>query len=157
MDNLPSIKAFKELIDDIIKEDMSDLAQKMEQGFKEYFADPWKYADEHRRGISDMKWADMQQMGDPIYSHGDIVEFKVGGFGRIRKVQLYHNGWPCSYAVMRVPNKPFHATNKCAWHYEGDIERLVGESSDEVKEIIQQLNGDHEKSLIAHIERSNNE
>ncbi len=133
---------------------MEDLYEKFKKGMEDWFKDPWKYAEEHRRGISDMAWAGMQQMGDPIYSHGDIVEFKVGGFGRIREVKRANSGgWPCSYATMEVPGKPSHATSKCAWHYEGDIEGLVEKSSEDVKQIIQQLNGDHHESLIAHIER----
>jgi len=112
------------------------------------------HADEHRRGINDMEWAAMQEKGPALYSHGDIVEFKVGGFGRIGEVSEANGGWPVSYSVMSVPGKPFHARNISAWHYEGDIKGLFKEASKEISEIIRQLNDDKHRSLVAHVERA---
>jgi hypothetical protein len=133
--------------------DKNPLEKLSKQVIEDWFKDPWKYADEHRRGINDMEWASMQSMEDPIYSYGDIVEFKVGGFGRINTISS-GGSWPPSYSVMKVPDKPFHSDSKCAWHYEGDILRLVKKASSEVSEIMATLNDDHNNSLAAHVMRA---
>ena len=85
-----------------------------------------EFAEEHRRGISDCEWASMQQMGKPIYRKGQIVEFKVGGFGVITEISKAKGGWPCSYATKKVKGMKQHTSYKSAWHYEGDIKRLAG-------------------------------
>lgn len=87
------------------------------------------YIDEHRRGISDLEWASKQQMGDPIYVNGDIVEFVAGGFGMIKKTSKADNGWPVSYSLEEIESKPFHPKGIVAWHYEGDIKGLIVESA----------------------------
>lgn len=84
------------------------------------------WVDEHRRGINDVAWARMQPDGPPNYRIGDVVEFMVGGFGVIDKVNEPLNGWPSSYSTDSYESLPPHATHKCAWHYEGDFKRLVG-------------------------------
>ena len=88
-----------------------------------YWNGPW--VDNHRKGISDMDWAQMQPAGPPKYAEGDIVEFQVGGFGVIREVSEPHNGWPASYATDNVETLPPHSGHKAAWHYEGDFKRLA--------------------------------
>jgi len=100
-------------------------------------AKPWdgiihwdsKNVDAHRRGINDITWATMQPKGPPKYVLGDIVEFKVGGYGIITKVSKPHNGWPSEYSADEVPGLRFHAKGINAWHYEGDIKRLYRKSA----------------------------
>lgn len=95
----------------------------------EFIMPDWNsdYIDGHRRGISDMAWARKQPQATN-YFVGDIVEFKVGGFGIIDEVQRHGGGWPASYSTEKIKGKPFHATSKVAWHYEGDFKKLVGDS-----------------------------
>jgi len=94
--------------------------------FSENLKQYWESADKHRRGISDMAWAEQQPKGPPKYRLGDVVKFKVGGVGIITDVSKPHNGWPSSYAVKPIKGRKFHPKNKSAWHYEGDISKLVG-------------------------------
>ena len=82
------------------------------------------FVDEHRRGISDAAWA-RQQPKEVNYFIGDVVEFKVGGFGVIDDVAHGPGDWPPGYSVKRVKGFAGHAKNKIAWHYEGDFLRLV--------------------------------
>ncbi len=75
--------------------------------------------DEHRKEFNDMQWADQQPTGAPNFNIGDIVEFKVGGYGIITKISEPHGGWPSSYATEKaktLPPPPYYA-----WHYEGDF------------------------------------
>ena len=94
-----------------------------------------EYIDEHRRGISDIKWANKQPRADEQpwaeskYIEGDVVEFMVGGYGIINKVSLSQSGGPTQYATNPIKNKKFHAKGKYAWHYEGDIKKLIEESA----------------------------
>lgn len=78
--------------------------------------------DKHRRGICDAEWAKMQKYGEPEYFIGDVVKFKVGGWGVINEVAPAHDGWPASYSAAEIKGKPFHSKGKVAWHYEGDME-----------------------------------
>jgi hypothetical protein len=106
------------------------------------FPEPWKgywdsnHIDKHRLGISDIKWASMQNKGPAKYMRGDIVKFKAGGIGIIHEVTQPQDGWPASYSARKVPGHPFHAKGKAAWHYEGDIERLVNPSAIRSMEIL---------------------
>jgi hypothetical protein len=75
-----------------------------------------------------MAWA-RKQPRETNYFIGDIVEFKVGGYGIIDEVQRHGSGWPAKYSTERVEGKPYHPTTKGAWHYEGDFKRLAGEST----------------------------
>lgn len=85
-----------------------------------------EYTDEHRRGLSDMQWRSMQNFCPSKYMKGDIIEFMVGGFGIIDEVD---EGPPPQYSASKVRGLPFHATTKVAWHYEGDIKKLIGPSA----------------------------
>lgn len=137
-------------IEDSLKE---AVAKSFEAAFKDLAENPGKYADEHRKDINDMEWADMQPKGKPKYGYGDIVEFKVGGFGRIDEVTKPANGWPSSYSVMEVPGMKFHAEDICAWHYEGDILGLKKKASKEVRQVMAQMKNDHQQSMAAHAMR----
>ena len=85
--------------------------------------------DNHRKQYTDIEWALAQPTGPAKYMIGDVVEFRVGGFGIIDEVCHPHNGWPASYSVARAEGKPFHAKGITAWHYEGDFKELVGKSA----------------------------
>lgn len=87
-----------------------------------------EFVPKHRRGISDMRWAEMQIKRDPIYMVGDVIEFKEGGFGVIAEVSSGY-GWPTSYSINPVVGLEHHPETKIAWFYEGDIKRLVQESN----------------------------
>ncbi len=80
-----------------------------DQALKNY----WDNADAHRRGKTDMEWVSEQRQGPPRFMMGDIVEFKVGGFGIIKDVSKPHDGWPASYSTDEVPGKKFHAHQMC--------------------------------------------
>lgn len=83
----------------------------------------------HRGRMNDLQWAMSQPLGPARFAVGDVVEFKVGGFGIISGVSAAHDGWPCSYAATRIAGVPFHARGVGAWHYEGDIKRIVARSA----------------------------
>ena len=100
-----------------IEFDVEDFFKRMQRG---------DFEDAHRRQYPGSEWAAHQQMGKPIYKKGDIVEFMVGGYGKITTVSKAHDGWPCSYSAKKVKGLAFHANNICAWHYEGDIKRKAG-------------------------------
>jgi hypothetical protein len=91
------------------------------------FSDYWnsKHVDAHRRGITDLNWSALQPRGNPRFTIGDVVEFKVGGFGVIAEVVIEQNGWPNQYSTRSVNGLPGHATTKRAWHYELDIKRRL--------------------------------
>ncbi len=75
--------------------------------------------DEHRKEFNDMQWAYQQPTGAPSFNLGDIVEFKVGGYGMICEIRHPHGGWPSEYATAKIktlPPPPYYA-----WHYEGDF------------------------------------
>lgn len=93
----------------------------LESGIEAYF----KSLGEHRKGMSDMQWANAQSQEPPNFMVGDIVEFMVGGFGIIVTVTKPHDGWPSSYAADPVPGLDYHSKGKYAWHYEGDFKRLA--------------------------------
>lgn len=38
------------------------------------------------------------------------------------------DGWPVSYSARPVKNRPFHKGGVYAWHYEGDIKKLIAGS-----------------------------
>jgi hypothetical protein len=99
----------------------------MKRAMQDYFKDPWKYAEEHRRGISDVAWAGMQPK-QRNYHIGDVVEFKVGGFGVIDGHSDRSNGWAPSYSTCEVEGMKYRDDGKAAWHYEGDFKRLVSPS-----------------------------
>lgn len=80
-----------------------------------------EFVDKHRRGISDMRWADQQPKTQAKYKEGDIVKFMVGGTGIIDVVMFPHNGWPSSYSTHLIAGMDYHARGKDAWHYEGDF------------------------------------
>jgi len=89
-----------------------------------------RFIDEHRRGLSDMEWADAQRQGEPKYMFGDVVEFMVGGFGVIKEVSYNKNsGSPPSYSTENIKGFDSHKTAKIAWHYERDFKRLVSKSN----------------------------
>lgn len=71
-----------------------------------------------------MEWAEQQSQGPPHFRIGDVVEFKVGGFGVIDGVTKPHDGWPSSYSTQDVEGMPAHSKTKMAWHYEGDFKKL---------------------------------
>ena len=83
--------------------------------------------DKHRRGLTDCEWASKQPNGKPNYFLGDIVEFKVGGFGIITET-TDPGDKPIAYSISSVQGLKQITTGKCAWHYEGDFKRLVGKS-----------------------------
>lgn len=114
-------------IEELWREVAKNVAKDIDNAMADYLADPWKYAEEHRRGISDIQWARMQPMEQNYYV-GDVVEFKVGGIGVITEAQDAENGWPPSYATEEVKGHPYRKDGKVAWHYEGDFSRLVAES-----------------------------
>ena len=75
--------------------------------------------DDHRKEFDDIQWADQQPTGAPNFNIGDIVEFKVGGYGMISEIRHTHGGWPSKYATAKIetlPPPPYYA-----WHYEGDF------------------------------------
>jgi hypothetical protein len=80
--------------------------------------------DEHRRGISDLAWAGMQPY-EPQHMVGDVVEFMAGGFGIITKANRGNPTFPTGYSVEWVPGMAHHLKGKVAWHYDGDIRRIV--------------------------------
>lgn len=123
---------------------------------EEYFKNPWKYAEEHRRNISDLEWANMQPDGPPNYDFGDVVEFKAGGFGRIDAISYPHGGWPSSYSTMKVKGLPCHPTTKCAWHYEGDFLKLKEKASKELSEIMAEMKGQSDNRMAAYAMRDLN-
>jgi len=84
-----------------------------------------KSIDAHRRGISDVEWANCQPDTPPKYIEGDVVEFMVGGYGIIDEVSFPENGNPSQYSIRPIAEKKFHPKGIYAWHYEGDIKRLV--------------------------------
>jgi len=86
-----------------------------------------KSTEQHREGTTDLEWASMQPMHDPVYMTGDIVEVQIGGYGIIREVQKAHGGWPTSYSISEVKGLPFKG--RVAWFYELDFKRLVQESA----------------------------
>lgn len=90
------------------------------------WTDEW--VDEHRRGKSDIDWARENVKPTQMYFVGDVVEFVVGGFGLIDRVSRASGGWPFSYATEDIEGHPPHARRKSAWHYDGDIKRLVAPS-----------------------------
>jgi len=92
-----------------------------------WLKDPWKYAEEHRRGISDVAWAQMQPHEQNFFI-GDVVEFKVGGFGVIDGVGGGENGWPPSYSTKEIEGFQDRNDSKRAWHYEGDFKELISPS-----------------------------
>lgn len=80
--------------------------------------------DEHRKEFDDVEWNQQQVMQPPKFREGDIVEFKVGGFGVISthpKNWSKDSGWAPSYATRSIDGMKEHATSKCAWHYEKDF------------------------------------
>jgi hypothetical protein len=83
------------------------------------------HRDKHRKKFSDVEWAEKQPKGKPNYHVGDVVEFKVGGFGIIDEVSKPHAGWPSSYSTAEIEGMRPHKDRMCAWHYEGDFKRLV--------------------------------
>lgn len=105
----------------------ADLVAQAQKRIEDWIKDPWKYAEEHRRGISSLAWAGMQPKEQSYYI-GDVVEFKVGGFGVINKVSKAKGGWPPSYSTEPVDGLPDRYDTKRAWHYEGDFKKLVAPS-----------------------------
>lgn len=97
----------------------------------------------------------MTEGTENIYDYGDIIEFKVGGFGRIGSISRHPDGYPVEYSVMEVPNMPFHPESKCAWHDEGDIGGLKQKASEELSQVMSQLECEHKESLVAHMMRAN--
>jgi hypothetical protein len=108
--------------------DINAAIESANMAFENWAKDPWKYAEKHRRGISDMDWA-AQQPKSQNYFIGDIVEFFVGGFGIIDEVSKAHGGWPPKYSTQKVEGYPYRSDGKVAWHYEGDVKALVQPST----------------------------
>lgn len=82
--------------------------------------------DDHRKEFNDIEWDNQQPLGDPNYKIGDVVEFHVGGFGVISKVNVGDGGWANKYATDKVEGfdpPPYHA-----WHLEGDFKELTAKS-----------------------------
>ena len=104
-----------------------EFVDKLDKAIHDWLADPWKYAEDHRKGISDIGWARMQPKEQSFYI-GDVVEFKVGGFGVIDGVSEAQGGWPPSYSTEKVKGLQDRKDTKRAWHYEGDFLRLVAPS-----------------------------
>ena len=77
--------------------------------------------DHHRKEFTDIEWAEQQITGEPNCRIGDIIQFKVGGFGVIDDVNISNSGWPPSYSTSRIEGKNFHARGISSWHYEGDF------------------------------------
>ncbi len=92
-----------------------------------YFTSPDR-RDKHRREFNDWEWAAAQPKGPAKYMIGDVIEFEAGGVGVVGKSEEEANGWPVKYSVAKIPNHPFHPRNIMAWHYEGDIKRLLSPS-----------------------------
>ena len=105
----------------------ADLIASWDKAIENWLNNRWEYAEEHRRGISDMAWADMQPKEQSFYI-GDVVEFRVGGFGVINKVSGGKGGWPPSYSTEPVDGLRDRSDTKRAWHYEGDFKQLVAPS-----------------------------
>jgi hypothetical protein len=95
----------------------------MDPAMDDYFKNRWKYAEDHRKGISDVAWAKMQPK-EQNYHIGDVIEFKVGGFGLIDGYTDC-NVCPHAYSTDKVDGMPYRDDCKDAWHYEGDFKRLV--------------------------------
>lgn len=105
----------------------ADLVAQAQKQIGDWIKDPWKHAEEHRRGISALAWAGMQPKEQSYYI-GDVVEFKVGGFGVINEVRKANGGWPPSYSTEPVDGLHDRDDSKRAWHYEGDFKHLVAPS-----------------------------
>ena len=84
--------------------------------------------DEHRRGITDIQWARMQDKGPPNYHLGDKVKFMAGGIGVITAINEPQSGWPSSYSIDEIKGFKFHPKAWIAWHYEGDIQKITDDS-----------------------------
>jgi len=85
--------------------------------------------EKHRLGTYDIEWAKIQRKGKPLYVQGDIVEFEAGGMGIIGDINPAQGDWPTSYSCGEIKGCHFHPEGKTAWHYEGDIKRIVINSS----------------------------
>ena len=94
--------------------------------FQDIIAASIRNRDEHRKEYNDSEWSDYQRLGPPIYMKGDIVEFIVGGIGVIEDVSWHpETGNPPACSAQPIGKHNFHYRAKCAWHYEGDIKRIV--------------------------------
>ncbi len=90
---------------------------------------PPRYVPPHRNGMNDYDWAKLQRDRPSRFMVGDVVEFEEGGIGMITGRAAADNGWPEKFSVEAIKGKPFHPLSKNAWHYDGDIKRLVAPSA----------------------------
>lgn len=121
------LRDFREGLENHFKtaQEKLEASAKTKEDYKEYWFSILGRPPAHRGNLNDMEWNAAQPKHPAIYKKGDFVEFQEGGFGRIEEVS---RRIPATYSCREIPGKPFHKRNICAWHYEGDIKRKIGET-----------------------------